>query len=233
MTRAMTRATTAAAIIAGGRGTRMVEAGAGADGGAGPDAGVTKALLVVDGRRIIDRQLEVLRRCFDDVVLVANDPVLVSSLGSEPNIRVVADRVPGGIGPLAGLDAALDALPGAADAVVCVAGDMPFLSQAVLEMLRDRAPAAVALVPRIDGRPEPLLARYGRACAPLVREQIGRGEYAVQRLLERLPATFLDEAALRAIDPGLRSFVNVNTPDDLAAAEPGAPSRREDRGRHR
>src|SRR5207244_8057003 len=108
----------AAAIIAGGRGTRMREAGTGADGGGRPDAGVTKALLVVDGRRIIDRQLEVLRRCFDDIVLVANDPALASSLGSEANVRVVADRVPGGLGPLAGLDAALDALPRRAGAVV-------------------------------------------------------------------------------------------------------------------
>jgi len=211
----------AAAIIAGGRGTRMRGDRAHAPAAAG--AGEAKALLVVDGRRIIDRQLEVLRRCFDDVLVVANDPEIAAALGAEAGVPVVADRVSGGLGPLAGLDAALAALPDGAGAVVCVAGDMPFLSRPLLELLRDHAPGATALVPWIGGRAEPLLARYARACAPIVREQLGRGDYAMKRLADRLSATFLGEEALRAVDPDLRSFVNVNTPADLAAA--GAEAR--------
>jgi molybdopterin-guanine dinucleotide biosynthesis protein A len=214
------RATVAAAIIAGGRGTRM--------GG----AGVSKGLLAVQGRPIVQRQLDVLRRCFDDVTIVANDPALASLLGPDAaGVRVVADRLPGGgIGPLAGLDAALDALPPGAEAVVCVAGDMPFLDAPVLALLRDTAPGATAVLPRIGsaggttGHAEPLLARYGRACAPIVREQIQRGDYAMWRLLARLPlVTFIDEPALRAVDPDLRCLFNVNTPGDLAAADAAAP----------
>jgi molybdopterin-guanine dinucleotide biosynthesis protein A len=199
---------TAAAIIAGGRGTRM-----GAGGGAG-----AKGLLVVDGRRIVDRQLEALRPRFDDVIIVANDPQPWRGLAA----RIVADRVgAGAAGPLAGLDAALAALPADAAAVVCVAGDMPFPSGAVLELLRDLAPDAPAVVARIGGRPEPLLARYGRACAPIVAEQLARGERALMRLLDRLDVTWIDEDALRAVDPRLRCVVNVNTPAELAALEDG------------
>jgi len=226
-TKCCRRATVAAAIIAGGRGTRM--------GG----AGVTKGLLTVQGRPILQRQLDVLRRCFDDVLVVANDPsvgpALASLLGPDAaGVRVVADRLPGGgIGPLAGLDAALDALPPAAEAVVCVGGDMPFLDAPVLALLRDSAPGAAAVLPRIGStgssggagvHTEPLLARYGRACAPIVREQIDRGDYAMWRLLARLPlVSFIDEPALRAVDPDLRCLFNVNTPGDLAAAEAAAP----------
>ena len=209
----------AAAILAGGGGTRMGE-------------GVVKGLLSVGGHRIIDRQLAVLRPLFAEVVIAANDPEPWAGLG----LRVVADsdllprpreRAPSPspadgrgdrIGTIAGLDAILAALPPAIDAVVCVAGDMPFLAPALLEHLRDAAPTAAALVPRIAGRAEPLLARYARAVAPVVGDQIANGRYAMVDLLARLDGgvVWLDEPALRALDPDLRSIVNVNTPADLA-----------------
>ena len=115
------------------------------------------------------------------------------------------------------MDAILAALPPAIDAVVCVAGDMPFLAPALLEHLRDAAPTAAALVPRIAGRAEPLLARYARGVAPVVGDQIANGRYAMVDLLARLDGgvVWLDEPALRALDPDLRSIVNVNTPADL------------------
>jgi molybdopterin-guanine dinucleotide biosynthesis protein A len=234
----------AAAIIAGGRGRRMAgaEGGSGADPGADAESGavagaggavalggvvtagevVTKGLLLVDGRRIIDRQLEVLRGRFSPLIIVANQPAPWQEIAREIDggfdVRVVPDRFAGGAGPLAGLDAALAALPDGVEAVVCLASDMPFLDPAVLELLRDSAPAAVALCPRVGGRPEPLLARYARGCAPVVREQLERGAFAMMALLARLPVTWLAEPALRAVDPQLRSLVNVNTRHELLAA---------------
>ncbi|HET6147860.1 MAG TPA: molybdenum cofactor guanylyltransferase [Polyangia bacterium] len=202
----------AAAILAGGRGTRMA--------GQGGGGAVSKGLLVVAGQRIIDRQLSVLRPRFAEVIIAANDPALWAGLG----VRVVADRVGVPLGPIAGLEAVLAALPDGVDAVVCVAGDMPFLSPALLEHLRDAAPGAPALVARVAGRPEPLLARYARAVAPVVAEQIAGGRHAVIDLLARLEVTWLDEPALRALDPELRSIANVNTPADLARLDPGARS---------
>ena len=96
---------------------------------------------------------------------------------------------------------------------------MPFLSAALLERLRDGAPGATALVPRVAGRPEPLLARYGREVAPIVPEQLARGAYAMVDLLARLTVTWIDEPELRSLDPELRSIVNVNTLEDLARLE--------------
>jgi molybdenum cofactor guanylyltransferase len=200
-------ANVAAAILAGGRGKRM-----GGDEGGDGAAVVVKGLLVVDGQRIIDRQLTVLRPRFAEVVIAANDPAPWEGLGQ----RVVPDRSGGGVlGPLAGLDAVLAALPAGVDSVVCVAGDMPFLGGAVIERLRDIAPGAEAVVPRVAGRPEPLLARYARGVAPVIAEQIARGRYALVDLLGRLDVSWLDEPELRALDPALRSIVNVNTPEDL------------------
>jgi molybdopterin-guanine dinucleotide biosynthesis protein A len=213
----------AAAIIAGGRGSRM----GGVADGAG--VGMNKGLLMIEDRRIVDRQLEVLRPCFEELVIVATDAILQRETG----VRVVADRRAPGAGPLAGLEAALGAWGPEVGSVVCVAADMPFLSLPVLEWLRDQAPGAVAVVPRIGGHPEPLLARYSRACAPIVQAQLDGGAHAMKDLLARLAVVWVEEPALRALDPELRCLLNVNTPDDLAAAAAAARSGALDRGRRR
>jgi molybdopterin-guanine dinucleotide biosynthesis protein A len=188
----------AAAILAGGAATRL--------------GGVAKSALEVGGRSIAAAQLERLRAAFARVVVVANDPSPWAGTG----VEVFAD-VHRGAGPLAGIHAALVATPEAAG-VVCVAGDLPFVAPGLVALLRDHAPGAAAVVPRVGGRPEPLLARYGRACLPAVEARLRAGARAVHELFGELATAWLDEPALRAVDPALRSFMNVNTPEDLARA---------------
>jgi len=189
----------AAAVIAGGPARRM--------------GGVAKAGLVVDGESIAARQVRVLRRVFGRVLVVANEPGPWAGLP----VELVRDRHPG-VGPLAGLHAALASTEGQ-DGVVCVAGDMPFVPEPLLCLLRDRAPEADAVVPRVAGRAEPLLARYARRCLAAVEAQLAAGERAVHLLLDHLDVAWLDEDDLRAVDPSLRALTNVNTPEDLARAQ--------------
>jgi len=189
----------AAAILAGGRASRL--------------GGAVKPLLVVEGRRIIERQLDVLRPLFEQIVIVANDATPFAGLG----LPVIPDRAGPGRGPLAGIDAALGWLPPEADSVVCVAGDMPFLAPAILRALRD-APPAPAVVPRPAGKIEPLCARYDRALTLAIAAALAAGELAVHALLARPGVAFLEDGALRPLDPTLRSFANVNSPADLGDA---------------
>ncbi|HEY0713530.1 MAG TPA: NTP transferase domain-containing protein, partial [Polyangia bacterium] len=149
----------AAAIVAGGAGRRM--------------GGVDKTKLVIAGQTILERQLAVLKPRFSRVFLVTAPPSdnpapLHTRLPAR--LHEVHDRGAPGRGPLAGIEAALAALSADEDAVVCVAGDMPLLQPALLELVRDQAPAALAVVPRLgrDRRPEPLLARYQRGCLPAI-----------------------------------------------------------------
>ena len=188
----------AAAIIAGGAATRL--------------GGLPKSTLVIEGRSIAERLLEILRARFARVLVVANDPAPWEPLG----VEIVSD-LHHGAGPLAGVHAALVATAAHAG-VVCVAGDMPFVAPALLTLLRDHAPAAAALVPRVGGRPEPLLARWGGACLPVVAARLAARRRAVHETFAALATTWLDEPALRAVDPDLRSFTNVNTPDELRRA---------------
>jgi molybdopterin-guanine dinucleotide biosynthesis protein A len=129
----------------------------------------------------------------------------------------VGDRF-AGAGPLAGVHAALVATAAHAG-VVCVAGDMPFVEPALLALLRDHAPDAAAVVPRVAGRAEPLLARWGRAALPVVEARLAAAERAVHSVFDALATSWLDEPALRAVDPALRSFANVNTPEELRRAQ--------------
>lgn len=186
----------AAAILAGGKATRM--------------GGRPKSFLEVDGRRIVDRQLEVLRPLFDELFIVANDAPRYAALG----LPVVPDAIRDA-GPLAGLVTAIEAAHAAA--VVVVACDMPYLSAAALRRLIEAPADADVVVPRVAGRPEPLHARYARACAPAMRRRIAAGDLKIARVFEDVRVHWLEEPELRAIAPDLRFLANCNTPDDLEA----------------
>jgi molybdenum cofactor guanylyltransferase len=209
----------AAAIVAGGRARRL--------------GGAIKPLLLVDGRRILDRQLDALGPLFPALVIVvadaeSRDQFRALALAGRPGIDVICDRPGPGLGPLAGIDAALGWLPAGFDAVVCVGGDMPHLAPALLAHLRDADPAAAAVVPRWSGgaeqKIEPLCARYGRALGPHISAALSGGMRALHHFVEQTATAnevaFIEEPALRALDPDLRSFANVNTPDDLARFRP-------------
>jgi len=190
----------AGAIIAGGPAKRL--------------GGVAKPFLKVGGRTIAERQLELLRRAaLVRVFVVANDPAPWAALG----VDVVPDLV-GGAGPLGGIHAALTAADGC-DAVVCLAGDLPFVRVDLLATLRDRAPWADAVAPRSARGIEPLCARYARALQPAVDAAVRAGQLAVHEMLEQRAVDWIAEGELAALDPDGRSFFNVNTPDDLARAD--------------
>lgn len=187
----------AAAIVAGGQGRRL--------------GGANKGALLVGGRSILERQRAVLAPLFSRILFISNRPELPPA-----GMLAIADRGPPGRGPLAGLDAALAALLPDEQAVVCVGGDMPLITAKVLELLRDTATAAQAVVPRIGPHSEPLLARYGRTAAPTIAAALAANALKTTDVLTRLDVHWLDEASLRAVDPQLLSLENVNTPDDLA-----------------
>jgi molybdopterin-guanine dinucleotide biosynthesis protein A len=70
---------------------------------------------------------------------------------------------------------------------------------------------------RVRGLPEPLLAVYGERAleAAAARLAAGRRKAAGLLLDEGLRVRWIEEAALRAIDPELRCLDDVDTPEDL------------------
>jgi molybdopterin-guanine dinucleotide biosynthesis protein A len=194
-----------AAILAGGRARRM--------------GGQDKSLLEIDGVPILQHQLEVLHRLFDDVMVVVGnqrpDPRLLGPA------RLITDRH-AGQGPLSGMDAAFAA--SRADALLVLACDLPFLDENLIKLLCAYAPRAQAVVPRILGQAQPLHARYARSVGARVQARLARGELRLLELVEELQVAWLDEPELRVVDPKLRGFTNVNTPEDLQAARSAGKS---------
>ena len=170
----LTPAELTACILAGGRARRM--------------GGAVKPLLEVDGATILARQRAVLAPRAREIILAVAAP----GAGLADDLREVIDGAPAA-GPLAGIVAALAAID--TPWLLAVAGDMPHLAPAVLDLLIAHARADVdAVAARVGGWPEPLCALWHRRA---------------------LPVAWVDEAAVRAVDPALACFTNVNRADDL------------------
>ena len=174
--------------------------------------GTNKALLEVGGSRMLGRTADLLRPLVDELFLVADDAAPYAGVG----LPVIPDVHPG-CGAVGGIHAALQ--HAAHPLVLCVACDMPHIGRGVIELLLSSVrPGDDALIPRIGGWPEPLLAVYARSARPGFERAIGAGRLRVIDALDGLRVHFVEEPELRAVDSALRSFVNVNTPKDLAAA---------------
>jgi len=184
-----------AAIMAGGKSRRM---------------GQDKAWIELDGEPLITRVANVLAEVADEVLIVANDP-RYESLG----LPVVRDRYPEG-GALGGIATGVGA---ATHGTVLVAAcDMPFLSASVWRLLLGHDGEADVVIPRIGGEFETLHALYTKACLPHMARALAENRLRVISFFAAVTVKPIDEPELRAIDPALRAFTNVNTPEELASA---------------
>lgn len=211
-----------AVVLAGGQSTRM---------------GRDKALLELDGRPLIRIALERLRG-------LGFDPRIC---GSRPDLQRFAPVIPdhvSGCGPLGGIEAALAASE--SDLNLFVPVDAPLLPGEFLRWLVARAETsgAVAIIPVLGGRPEPLCAVYSRRLQEGLRRALNAGQCKVMTGIEHAAAglgepldAFAMETVMAALPPGLwppepplrEWFRNVNTPGEFAdlggkAQATGAPA---------
>ena len=180
-------------------------------GGASRRMGTNKSFVELGGKPLVQHTLERVRRLNVPVLLVTNTPERYQQFGLE----MVADVMPGK-GSLGGIYTALRHSKSLF--TLCVACDMPFLNVDLLSYLLSLRDSFDAVVPMIDGQPQGLHAVYHRGCAEPIREAIERDELRISALFDRLRVRLVGEAAMRAIDPDLRSFTNLNTPEELARA---------------
>jgi molybdopterin-guanine dinucleotide biosynthesis protein A len=181
----------AAAILAGGQARRF--------------GGRDKSRLVIDGRTIIVRQLEVLQRLTSDVFIVASDAARFADLGC----AVVPDVVPAS-GAIGGLLTALERAR--AGRVLVVACDLPYLDGPTLERLAELAGEGDGGWLRSPRGVEPLLACYARAVRFAIRGEILAGRLKLGGLDAVLRMRALDVPDADAASPVARMLTNVNTP---------------------
>jgi molybdopterin-guanine dinucleotide biosynthesis protein A len=190
----MDRRALAAAILTGGRARRM--------------GGVRKSTLTIGGDRIIDRQLDVLRRIADPVFAVAS-----ATAPEDAEIGTVRDRYPDH-GALGGIFTAIAESPH--DRTLVVACDMPFLNAPLLAYMAGLD--AEIVIPRSARGLEPLCAVYSKACLEPLRLRLERGALEASVLPEGVQVAEVGPEVLAAYDPDGLLFVNVNTPHDYERA---------------
>jgi molybdopterin-guanine dinucleotide biosynthesis protein A len=182
-------------VLAGGASTRMKR---------------DKAALAYHGKPQVQWAYDLLSEfCAATFVSVRPDQRDEPTRATLPQI---VDRQPG-IGPIAGITAALAEHPKAAWLVV--ACDLPFITAPTLQNLiarRDPQRVATAYRSNHDSLPEPLCAIWEPSAREPLQAYLATGKQCPRKFLINSNALLLDLPNARALD-------NVNTADEFSAAE--------------
>jgi molybdopterin-guanine dinucleotide biosynthesis protein A len=188
-------------VMAGGRNTRF---------------GDIKAFADVNGRRIIDGVVDVLRDAATEVVISANDQETYAPLGLPMRGDVRED-----LGPLSGIyTALLWARERGDQGILAVACDMPFPSAPLLRAIAAASAQHDAVLPESDGRRglEPLFAYYSVNCIAAIDAAIAREDRRMISFHQNVDLYRLPIEQVRTFGDPAVLFMNVNTPADLEAA---------------
>jgi molybdopterin-guanine dinucleotide biosynthesis protein A len=183
-------------VLAGGKSSRM---------------GTDKAFVSILGRSLIEEVLARVQGLGEETLIVTNRPDDYHYLG----LRLVADVIPG-MGVLGGIYTALYAarMPYA----LVVACDMPFLNRELLSYLVSLREGQDAVVPHVGGLPEPVHAVYARTCLEAIARNLSSGALKIAEFYPQVRVRYVDAPEIERFDPQYHSFVNVNTPEELARA---------------
>ncbi len=182
------------AILAGGLSRRM---------------GTNKSFVLLDGKPLIAHVIDCVTVMRLPVLLVTNTPEQYAHF----DLPMYSDVYPK-CGSLGGLYTALHY--SLTDYTLCVACDMPFLCVDLLRYMLGLRSGVDSVVPYIAGNYESLHAIYHRTCLPVIREQLEQGQFRISSIYARLQVRLVTAAEVERFDPDQRSFVNLNTPDDVA-----------------
>ena len=176
--------------------------------------GSEKANLLLGGQTLLQRAIATMQQVFPYVIISVRQP------RPDVDLPQVCDEQTGegmpGTGPLAGLVAAFSSVKTPwAFAVAC---DMPFVEPALVEWLGKFRSTRQAVVPVVQGHPQPLAAFYAGSCVAAMRESLSTQDKSLRRALQMLDVCYVDQAGMLEADPELRSFFDLDTPQDVEKA---------------
>lgn len=171
--------------------------------------GIDKALVKVNGRTILDHIYDVYTEIFSEIILVTNNPLSYLDW----NMLTVTDLF-SVRSSLTGIHAGIfySSLP---FSFVC-ACDAPFLQKELIHLLISQAsPKFDAVMPETAKGLEPLCAVYSKSCIKNIEDHIRQDKFKIQKVFNKSRIRKIPEDQLRETDADLRSFININTPEDL------------------
>jgi len=175
--------------------------------------GENKAFISVGGRRIIDRLLDVFSDLFDEIILVTNHPELFLQW----DLTIVTD-IFDLRSSLTGIHTGL--FYSNNPYAFFSACDTPFLKKELVEILVKQIEQKFDIImPETAAGFEPLCAIYSKRCLKPAEDHLTANKVKIQWAFRSNRIKNIPENQLRTVDPELRSFLNINTPEDLVRAE--------------
>jgi molybdenum cofactor guanylyltransferase len=186
-------------ILAGGKSRRM---------------GEDKRFITLGTATLLDRCRSVMTEHFEEVLIItAQDSPPLDGHGCRVYEDLVAD-----CGSLGGLYTGLH--HASCSRIFVVACDMPFLNSQLIKFFVSRDPDADVVIGRLPNGLQPMHAVYAKQALPWFERRAQARQLKIQDIVlePSLKIAIAEASDWAGIDPTSRSFQNVNTPADLAAA---------------
>lgn len=177
--------------------------------------GRDKAFIKVEGVPIIQRIYTIFEKFFDETIIVTNQEDSYKGYRSE-KVKIVNDLIPNH-GALGGLYTGL--FYSSHFYSFCVACDMPFLNESIIRYLIDQTDGYEAIVPRTEDGLQPLHAIYSKNCLKPIKELMDLGKYKIIDFYPLIKIKIVEESEFIHLDQTRKSFLNINTPQDLDLLE--------------
>jgi molybdopterin-guanine dinucleotide biosynthesis protein A len=171
--------------------------------------GIIKSQIVIDGKTIISRILEIFGEIFDEVIIVTNTP---EEFKEYSNCKITGDQILNK-GPLGGIHSALKISED--EAVFLAAGDMPLLNREIIIRQIDfyRAGNCDVLIPKIGHYIEPLHGIYRKTLLSTLEEYLTeKNDYAIREFLRSVDTHYMH---LGNTKKNRRAFTNINSSEDI------------------
>jgi molybdopterin-guanine dinucleotide biosynthesis protein A len=188
------------AILAGGKSRRF---------------GRRKAAEQINGTSFLETSI----RFFSDLNC---SPLIVTSNEEYAQIvqlctdqSIALDIIPGK-GTIGGIYTAL--VTATTKYVFIVGCDMPFLNMHLIAHMASLKSGYDAIVPKVGGFIEPLHSIYSKRCLPFIKRLMDNNELRIRELFGLIDVGYVIEHEIDYFDPDHRSFININSPDDLNKA---------------
>ena len=168
-----------------------------------------KGFLEINGTKIIESNVRLLKGIFNRVLISTNSPELYFHLGALMVGDIIKHR-----GPMTGIYSALN-VPDVSDVFV-TACDMPFINVILIKHMINKWDGKWdSVIPVFDNRPQPLFGIYSKKISGKIEDSTKKGRRSLRELLKRINVLYIKEEEVRSIDTEGRSFVNINTMEDF------------------
>ena len=182
-------------------------------GGKSSRMGTNKALLMINGKTVIEQIAAELKKVVSSIIIVTNSFEQYEFLG----LPMVEDKWKDK-GPLAGIHAGLSASKTEKNLVV--ACDMPFVSSDLGKVLINYLDEYQAAVPNISGQLHPLFAAYRKDVKEEINRSLENEQLRIRQFLQSVQAKIVTEDDLKELKFPYEAshFFNMNHPEEFEEA---------------